>query len=102
MTQPARFPAGWVFDQRGDGRAVRVSAHVDAGFLVLSTWKSDVCVATVRLLPDEGARLVANIVDGLARVEAPPEVEDEENLRQRVARLEARLAALESGDGNEP
>jgi hypothetical protein len=102
MTQPACFPAGWVFDQRGDGRGVRVSAHVDAGFLVLSTWKSDVCVATVRLLPDEGARLVSNIAEGLARLAAPPDAEDEDedHLRQRVARLEARLAAVERSDRN--
>jgi hypothetical protein len=57
MTQPATFPTGWVFDQRGDGRGAHVSAHVDAGFLVLSTWKSDVCVATVQVSncrPDSG------------------------------------------------
>ena len=99
MTPPATFRTGWVFDQRGDGRGVRVSAHVDAGFLVLSTWKSDVCVATVRLLPDEGARLVSNIADGLARLAAPPDAEDEDHLRQRVARLEAHLAALGLSDG---
>jgi hypothetical protein len=97
MAQPASFPAGWVFDQRGDGRGVRVSAHVDAGFLVLSTWKSDVCVATVRLLPDEGARLVSNIADGLARLAARPDADGEDHLRQRVARLEARRAAVEGG-----
>ena len=61
----------WVFDLRGQSRAVRVSAHVDAGFLVLSTWKSDECVATVRLLPDEAAQLVANVADALAQLAAP-------------------------------
>lgn len=96
----ASFPAGWVFDQRGDGRGVRVSVRVDAGFLVLSTWKSVVCVATVRLLPDEGARLVSNIADGLARLAARPDAEDEDHLNQRVARLEARLAAVERSDGS--
>lgn len=98
MTQPTSL-AGWVFDQRGDGRAVRVSAHVDAGFLVLSTWKADVCVATVRLLPDEAARLVCNIAEGLARLAAPSECGGEDELRQRVARLEASLAALKPNDG---
>jgi hypothetical protein len=98
MTQPALFPAGWVFDQRGEGRAVRVSAHVEAGFLVLSTWKSDSCVATVRLLPDEAARLVSNIADGLVRLATPPEREADENLAQRLAQVEARLAELELRD----
>lgn len=102
MTQPAMFPVGWVFDQRGGGRGVRVSAHVDTGFLVLSTWKSDVCVATVRLLPDESARLVSNIADALARLAAPAGVDDDDDLRQRVARLEARLAALDVDDGQQP
>ena len=99
MTQPGRLPAGWVFDQRGEGRAVRVSAHIDAGFLVLSTWKSDVCVGTVRLLPDEGARLVSNIAAGLARLAAVPDADAEHDLGQRVARLEGRLAAWELCQG---
>ncbi len=68
VTQTTTPPVGWILDQRGEGRAVRVSAHVEAGFLVLSSWKSDHCVATLRLLPDEAARLVSNIADGLARL----------------------------------
>lgn len=100
MTVPMTFPGGWVFDQRGEGRGVRVSAHVDGGFLVLSTWKSDICVATVRLLPDEAAQLVSNIADGLARLTALPEagVPDagvQDAVASRLASLEARLAALE-------
>jgi hypothetical protein len=53
-------------DLRGEGRAVRVSAHAEAGFLVLSTWKADECVSTVRLVPDEAAELVAGVAEGLA------------------------------------
>jgi hypothetical protein len=71
MTQPATFPSGWVFDQRGEGRGVRVSAHTDAGFLVLSTWRAEACVATVRLLPDEAAQLVSHVAEALARLAAP-------------------------------
>lgn len=56
----------WIADLRGGGRAVRVSAHTEAGFLVVSTWKSDQCVGTVRLLPSEAAELVASIAAGLA------------------------------------
>ncbi|MCW2778401.1 MAG: hypothetical protein JWN17_2126 [Frankiales bacterium] len=62
MTAPAR----WITDPRGEGRGVRVSTHVEAGFLVLSTWRSGVCVGTVRLLPDEAASLVAGLAEGLA------------------------------------
>lgn len=72
MTPTAPVAGAWVFDQRGEGRAVRVSAHVDAGFLVVSTWKSDVCVSTVRLLPDEAARLVSGLAAGLAELATAP------------------------------
>ena len=71
---------------------------MDAGLLVLSTWKSDMCVATVRLLPDEAARLAGSIADGLARLAVPPAAGTDEPLAQRVAHLEARLAALELPD----
>jgi hypothetical protein len=37
----------------------RVSSHVEGGYLVLSTWRDDACVSTVRLSPDEAAELVA-------------------------------------------
>lgn len=70
MTGPLLAPGQWVADQRGDGRGVRVSAHAEAGFLVVSTWKAGVCVATVRLLPDEAAALIAGLADGLSRLTA--------------------------------
>lgn len=60
----------WIADLRGDGRAVRVSAHTEAGFLVISTWKSGQCVGTVRLLPGEAAELVAGVAVGLAALAA--------------------------------
>ena len=58
----------WVPDVRGDGRGVRVSAHAEAGFLVVSTWKAGVCVGTVRLLPDEAAELVGGLGSALAQL----------------------------------
>lgn len=68
MTFWRSAPGRWIPDQRGDGRGVRVSSHVEGGFLVLSTWKEGACVATVRLLPDEAAALVAGIAEGLSRL----------------------------------
>ena len=65
---PLDAPGRWVPDQRGEGRGVRVSAHVDGGFLVLSTWKADVCVSTVRLLPDEAAALVGGLAHALGEL----------------------------------
>lgn len=70
MSAPYTAPGRWVLDPRGEGRGVRVSAHVELGFLVLSTWKSGRCVSTVRLLPDEAAELVAGVAQGLAGIAA--------------------------------
>ena len=68
MTTPFAAPGRWIADPRGGGRGVRVSSHVEGGFLVLSTWREDACVATVRLLPDEAASLVAGLAEGLGRL----------------------------------
>jgi hypothetical protein len=62
----------WVNDRRGDGRAVKVSAHAEAGFLVVSTWKAGTCVGTVRLLPAEAAELIAGLSESLAQLAAAP------------------------------
>jgi len=71
---PLTSPGRWIRDPRGEGRAVRVSAHAEAGFLVLSTWKAGACVSTVHLLPEEAADLVAGVADGLAELARPVEV----------------------------
>ena len=68
MTTPFAAPGHWIADRRGGGRGVRVSSHLDGGFLVLSTWRDGACVSTVRLLPDEAAALVAGIAEGLGRL----------------------------------
>ena len=76
---PLSAPGVWVSDQRGEGRGVRVSAHVEAGFLVLSPWEAGTCVGTVRLLPDEAAELVSGLAEGLARLES--RAQDEADVR---------------------
>jgi hypothetical protein len=102
MTMPLESPGTWVLDKRGGGRGVRVSAHTEGGFLVLSTWKSDACVATVRLLPDEAAQLVAGIADGLAQLSTPPgSATPDSEVTQRLAALETRVIRLEHS-GDEP
>lgn len=58
----------WVPDQRGEGRGVRTTAHVEAGYLVLSTWRAAQCVATVRLEPSEAAQLISRLAEGLAEL----------------------------------
>ena len=82
---PLTSPGRWVRDRRGEGRAVRVSAHAEAGFLVVSTWKAGACVGTVHLLPEEAAELVAGVAEALAELGRPAE----------PATSDARLQALE-------
>lgn len=88
-------PGRWVSDQRGEGRGVRVSAHVEAGFLVLSTWKAELCVGTVRLLPDEAAQLVSGIAESLAHLAETQLVSEAAQMAARLADVEARLGAVE-------
>lgn len=96
MSPPFEAPGRWIADRRGEGRGVRVSAHEEAGFLVLSTWKANVCVGTVRLLPDEAADLVAGLAEALGRLASRPLVDQSSvDLDIRVAALEARLRRLE-------
>ena len=89
----------WVWDSRGEGRGLRVSAHAEAGLLNLSIWRDDTCVGTARLVPAEAARLVAAVTDGLAelaaaagRHESPAGSTAE---ARRLHELELRLARLE-------
>ncbi len=41
------------------GRWLRVSAHPEAGRVVLSLWQDDMCRATFRVAPDDVPELVA-------------------------------------------
>ena len=56
----------WLADARDGDRAMRVSWHVELGCAVLSSWRGDSCVATIRLQPAEASRLVAALAAGLA------------------------------------
>lgn len=83
----------WTWDARGEGRAVRVSTHVERGVVNLSLWRGETCVGTARLAPDDAAGLVAGLTEGLATLAARPRVVGPE--ATRVAELEDRLARLE-------
>jgi len=55
---------GEVFlDARDDGRSLRVSAHPEAGVVVLSQWRGDRCVATFRLAMDDAKGLADALAD---------------------------------------
>lgn len=62
----------WLADARDGERALRVSWHPEQGCVVLSTWRGGTCVGTVRLTPQEAARLVGVLADGLAAADPHP------------------------------
>lgn len=69
MTSARRLPkTGSVFlDARGGDRALRVTWHPEAGMVVLSLWRDNVCAGTFRLRRDEIPELLELLIAGLAR-----------------------------------
>src|SRR5688500_5812502 len=100
MTTVVRLPVRgqWAWDVRGEGRAVRISAHVESGLVNLSVWRPDTCVGTVRLLPSEVANLVTGLSEGLAQMAREPGVDrpDAGGDPRRLREMEQRLAGLEA------
>src|SRR3954447_7071409 len=85
----------WAWDARGDGRAVRVSTHAAVGLLNISVWRDDVCVGTVRLVPDDAATLITALSEGLAELAAAAPPGDPAADSSRLRELEERLTRLE-------
>lgn len=52
-------------DPRGDGRALRVSWHSEAGVVVLSLWHENLCAGTFQLAIEDVPRLLASLHEGL-------------------------------------
>lgn len=53
-------------DVRGAGRWMRVTWHDEADVVVLSLWRENACVGTLRLARHEVPALVSALVEGLA------------------------------------
>ena len=66
--------------------ALRATWHNEAGYIVLSLWRENLCVATSHLTPKEAGRLAALITSGLADL-----AEDERHLRTTPAERRRRL-----------
>ncbi len=69
MTAVRPFPtAGSIFlDARGGDRALRASWHEEAGVVVLSLWRDNVCAGSFRLSVDEVPDLIELLRSGLVR-----------------------------------
>jgi hypothetical protein len=63
---PAPARGTWLLDARDGERALRATWHQEAGCVVLSSWRDGACVATTRLTPEDAARLIAVLAEGLA------------------------------------
>lgn len=50
----------------GERSALRATWHNEAGYVVISLWREDTCVATSHLTPKEAGRLATFITGGLA------------------------------------
>ena len=67
MTVVPLPPRGeWFPDARDGDRALRVSWHAELDCVVLSTWRGERCVGTVRLTTADAARLIGVLAAGLA------------------------------------
>lgn len=55
-----------------DARMLRVSYHPEVARVVLSIWDHDVCVATLRLAPEDVPELVHGLTASLVPPEAVP------------------------------
>lgn len=69
MAELHRFP-----EQRrefltdGDRSALRATWHNDSGYVVISLWRGDTCVATSHMTPSKAARLAGFITAGLGEL----------------------------------
>jgi hypothetical protein len=52
-------------DPRGDGRALRISAHPELGLVTLSVWRGDRCVATHQVPTADVPGLVSMLTEAL-------------------------------------
>src|SRR5215218_9452650 len=87
----------WAWDLRGEGRGVRISAHVDVGVMNLSLWRGGTCVGTAQLLPADVAKLASGLTEGLAELAVQPSAPGD---GQRLQELEVRLAGIEAQLGS--
>ncbi len=54
------------FDERDQGRSLRLAYHRDSSVFVISLWRFDLCLGTFRLSADEAPAFVNELVQALA------------------------------------
>lgn len=63
--RPLPLTGSIYLDARGGDRALRVSWHNEAGLVVLSLWRDNVCSGSFRLTVDEVPELISMLRAGL-------------------------------------
>ena len=63
--RPLPLQGSIFLDARGGDRALRVSWHHEAGLVVLSLWRENVCAGSFRLAVDEVPALIDMLRAGL-------------------------------------
>ena len=54
------------FDERDQGRSLRLAYHRDSSVFVISLWRFDLCLGTFRLPAEEAPAFVNELVQSLA------------------------------------
>lgn len=66
MAELARVADGsWFTDERSPHRNLRVNVHDEDGLVVLTTWRNNRCIGSIRLTMGEAGRLAQALVGGL-------------------------------------
>ena len=63
---PLPVAGGVHVDPRGDGRALRISAHPELGVVTVSIWRDDRCVASHQVPTADVPGLVSLLTEALA------------------------------------
>jgi len=75
--------------------ALRATWHNEAGYVVLSLWRGNLCVATSQLTPKEAGRLATFIIGGLANLaEDPPRRPAGQGGRRLIREVHSTVASL--------
>jgi hypothetical protein len=69
---PLPHRGGVQYDRRDGDRVIRVAPHPELGFVTLSIWRGDVCVATHQMATQGATTLIALLADAIGvMVEQP-------------------------------
>lgn len=72
------------FITEGERSELRATWHEDSGYVVISLWRGETCVATSHLTPGEAARLSGFITSGLADLATAAMNEKVTSIRPRI------------------